>query len=524
MKIANSTESGKPTGAESTQHTVSAQEPSPQQLVLDLESYIQQATRDGKPLHEVEPLIFESVLRLGHAYVDQFLALQGNGDLGETVRTADGHTLHRSDEPVERPLRTVFGVHTIHAYVYSPGTHRAIELRAVDARLQLPVGRCSYLFEEFSQYFCVDQAFGQAARGIELVLRQKVSVDTLEHINRRVAEQATEFLDQLPTPPAAEEGAILVETGDGKGVPLLQHEAERLPVFDTPERPGNRRMATVVSVYSVDPYVRTPQQIVAALFRDGTVPQPANRPAPQFKNLRARFAQAYDDGGEVPLWVSGPIEAFSWAAMELQARHRAGQAIVRLMDGQPSLWNAAEASLDRQHLQRGEIIDILDILHVSSYVWRAAKVFHASRAAQERFARDRLLRILQGEVRGVIAGWRRMATQQNLGETAQQEIATVCGYFEENLERMRYDEYLRAGYPIATGVIEGACRHLVKDRMERSGMHWTVEGAQAMLEVRAVYQSNHWKTFQTSRIIQEQARLHPHRALIAADPTYALAA
>ena len=328
----------------------------------------------------------------------------------------------------------------------------------------------------------------------------------------------------MPTPPAAEEGAILVETADGKGVPLLQQEAARLPVFDTPERPGNRRMATVVSVYSVDPYVRTPQQVVAALFRDKTVPQPEERPAPQFKHLRARFAQAYDDGGEVPLWISGPIEAFSWAAMQVQARHRAGQPLVRLMDGQESLWNAADASLDRQHLERGEIIDILDILHASSYVWRAAKVFHARRAAQERFARDRLLRILQGEVRGVITGLRRMATERKLSGAQRKEIDTVCGYFEHNAERMRYDEYLRAGYPIATGVIEGACRHLVKDRMERSGMHWTVEGAQAMLEVRAVYQSSHWQTFQTRRIAEEQAILHPHRALIVTDTPYTLAA
>ena len=194
------------------------------------------------------------------------------------------------------------------------------------------------------------------------------------------------------------------------------------------------------------------------------------------------------------------------------------------MDGQESLWNAADASLDREHLERAEIIDILDILHVSSYVWRAAKVFHTSRAAQERFARDRLLRILQGEVRGVITGLRRMATERKLSGASRKEIGTVCGYLEKNAERMRYDEYLRAGYPIATGVIEGACRHLVKDRMERSGMHWTVEGAQAMLEVRAVYQSSYWKTFQTSRIAEEQARLHPHRALIATDTPYTLAA
>jgi len=227
------------------------------------------------------------------------------------------------------------------------------------------------------------------------------------------------------------------------------------------------------------------------------------------------------------LWVSGPTEAFSWAAVEVERRRRPGQPLVRLMDGQESLWNAADAvaPLQRQETQAilGETIDILDILHVSSYVWRAAKVFPSSREHQEAFAQDRLLRILRGEVRGVIAGLRQMATKWKLRGTARREIATVCGYFEKHADRMRYDESLRAGYPISTGVIEGACRHLVKDRMERSGMRWRLEGAQAMLEVRAVYQSSYWKEFHIARIAAEQRQLHPHRHLISNYTPYALA-
>ena len=93
-------------------------------------------------------------------------------------------------------------------------------------------------------------------------------------------------------------------------------------------------------------------------------------------------------------------------------------------------------------------------------------------------------------------------------------MAQVCGYFEKNAARMRYDEYLREGYPIASGVIEGACRHFVKDRMERSGMRWCLAGAQAMLNVRAIYLSSYWDDFQTWRIAQEQKHMHPHRNLI----------
>ena len=160
------------------------------------------------------------------------------------------------------------------------------------------------------------------------------------------------------------------------------------------------------------------------------------------------------------------------------------------------------------------MIDILDILHASSYVWRAAKVFYPRGEHQEAFARDRLLRILQGDVHGVIAGLRQMATKRRLKGKRREEIATVCGYFEKHADRMRYDEYLAAGYPIATGVIEGACRHLVKDRMERSGMRWRLAGAQPMLHVRAVYQSSYWDDFHRDRMAREQCTLHPHRDLI----------
>jgi hypothetical protein len=75
---------------------------------------------------------------------------------------------------------------------------------------------------------------------------------------------------------------------------------------------------------------------------------------------------------------------------------------------------------------------------------------------------------------------------------------------------MRYDEYLAAGYPIATGVIEGACRHIVKDRMERTGMRWKIPGAQAMLELRTIHINGDWETFQQFRVKFETKRLYPY--------------
>jgi hypothetical protein len=483
------------------------------ELAEELQGYVKQAALDGCPLHEVEVRIFDCVLGIGFAATEQFLKGQGNGDLGESVTSKTGQTLHRSSQPVLRPLRSVFGVHTIAAFVYAPGEHEGIALRPVDARLELPEGRGSYLYEEFSQYFCVDQAFGQSHKTMKRVLRHSASVDSLERINQRLGEQADAFFDELPTPPASEEGELLVFTGDGKGVPLVKEDAAMLPVFEQPERPGNRRMATLAGVYSIDRYVRTPEEVVAALFRDASRPRNHRRPKPRFKHIRGSFAKTYDEDTEDPLVVSSAFEAFAWAEGQVAARLQPGQILVRLMDGQPSQWDAADACLESAPPQR--TVDILDILHVSQYTWRAAKVLHKTFEHCEAFARDRLLRILRGGVRGVIQGLRHMATTRKLRGKDLREINTVCGYFDKNSHRMRYDEYLRNGYPIATGVIEGACRHYVKDRMERSGMRWRLVPAQAMLNVRAVFLSSYWDDFHSWRIQREQRELHPHRQLIA---------
>ena len=192
------------------------------------------------------------------------------------------------------------------------------------------------------------------------------------------------------------------------------------------------------------------------------------------------------------------------------------QPIIRLMDGQPSLWEASDACLEDLVAKRAAaLVDILDIIHVSGYVWKAAKALYAHKEHQEAFAQDRLLRILRGEAAGVITGMRRMASERGLKGPALKDVRTACNYFENNIDRMRYHEYLRAGYPIASGVIEGACRHVIKDRMEHGGMRWTLDGAQAMLAVRCVCASSEWENFGSWRQAEQVKRVHPYRALVA---------
>ena len=485
------------------------------ELTKELSEFVEQAATEGQAFRDVERGVFDRLLKMGYTVVSRFIELQGDGNLGEIATSDDGESIYRSTDRVSRRLRTIFGEHRFSAYVYRnrPHPNTGIVFRPIDARMSLSPGSWSHLLEEFTQLFSIDQAFAPAAEAFRRIFRQQLSVDTIERVNVEMGQEAGEFLVNLGAPPVAEEGELLVLTSDGKGVPMVKADAVRLGCFEErPQRPGNRRMATLASVYSVDAFVRTGEQIVAALFRDGREESMPDEPRPEpcHKRVIARLPQWLDEiDATTP--VSGSLLALSWAGNEVQQRRQPGQKLVCLMDGQSSLWETARLCTDT--VPEEERIEILDIVHVSSYVWRAAKAFHTHREHQEAFARERLLRILRGEIKGVIKGLRQMATRR-LDEAGRKEIETVCGYFTTHADRMQYDKYLAAGYPIATGVIEGACRHLVKDRMERSGMRWTQAGAQAMLDVRAVHQSSYWDEFHQHRIDRQTESINPYRALL----------
>jgi hypothetical protein len=153
---------------------------------------------------------------------------------------------------------------------------------------------------------------------------------------------------------------------------------------------------------------------------------------------------------------------------------------------------------------------ILDLLHVLEKLWKAAYIFHAEGSPEaEDWVRLRALRILQGDVGQVVKGLRQTVTKRRLRGQAGKTIRGVAAYLYRNRARMRYDEYLAQGLPIASGAVEGACKNLVKDRMERSGMRWTEDSAEAMLKLRATYLSDDFEEYWTYHVQQDQARLHP---------------
>ena len=157
-------------------------------------------------------------------------------------------------------------------------------------------------------------------------------------------------------------------------------------------------------------------------------------------------------------------QIFEWIASQVLPRQPVESVpLVVLMDGQLSLWQAAQTYLPQTHY-----IEILDLLHVTSRVWSVVSLWVKSQSDEAiRMVKAYVALILQGKVKDVIAVWRLLADSGDFKAKQRKDLKKVCQYFENNQHRMCYDQYLAAGYPIASGVIEGACRHFVKDRMER---------------------------------------------------------
>jgi hypothetical protein len=297
-----------------------------------------------------------------------------------------------------------------------------------------------------------------------------------------------------------------VVAADCKGVPLIRSalagdEGEGSPSKDTSrgaphrrrgkgEKANQKRMAAVGAVYTIDRFVRTTDEVVDELQRKRAGKR---RPRPQHKRVRADL-------------LLGKVTLFLWLADELCHRNPEGaRPVVFLSDGERALHDR-----QREYLPE-DVTCILDLLHVMERLWKVAWCLFeekTQKAQAERWVEDRLRMLLDGKVGLVVGGLRQTLTKRKLRGSRRKTVREVINYFARNRGRMCYDEYLAAGYPIGSGVIEGACRHLVKDRLERAGMRWHPDGAQAMLDLRAVYLNGEWEAFWSYHVEREDDRLY----------------
>lgn len=326
----------------------------------------EKAVADGHPLDRVEREVNRELQELGRILLQDHVDAQGTGDLGPTLEYR-GRTLRRLAELHERRLMTVFGELTIGRTVYGTRETQRHELVPLDARLGLLEGEFSPLLEDWAQSMCVENAYGKSQQLLERVLGVQLTVRSLEHMNVRMSKAVASFRETESVPPEDEEGAILVVTADGKGVPMRREPSEGTGQEGKRrtkgEKKNKKRQACVGAVYTIDPFPRAAEDIVDEIRRRR---RSEDRPAPCHKYVRAELTRLVDGVEE-----NGKDLTFAWLAEEAFRRGLDGtRPLVCLMDGDRALWRMQADWLP-------DAIGILDLFHVLERLWTAAHCFHA---------------------------------------------------------------------------------------------------------------------------------------------------
>jgi len=432
--------------------------------------------------------------------------LAGVAGAGGTART-------RAERGHARTVVCGVGPVTVRRLAYREAG--AANLHPRDAVLNLPVRRYSWAVQARAAGFALEASFGQASEWLAAAIGSTVHKGQIEQIVTGAARD-TEGFYATRAPVAVRREIPLVLSADGKGVamrPEARRPASHRKVpgafakrLSTGEKRGVKRMAEIGAVFDALPpeTARTPELIMGVAQDPGGTPGPAGQ------------ARA------VNRWYTADITADRTATIakvfDEAARRDPGheRTWIVLVDGD----RQQIAMIEREAAARNAGITILiDFIHVLEYLWKVGWAFHAPRdPALESWVTAQGTAILHGHTRQVIALIEALAREHppQSGSEHEKQIRKTLSYLTGKLPYMNYSQALASGWPIATGVIEGACRHLVADRLAITGARWSLAGAEAILRLRAIKANGDLDAYWTHHIEQERQRNHVSRYQLAA--------
>src|SRR5947208_4919387 len=473
----------------------------------------------------VNRLQSEETTRMSHSDLESLLEQQGRELMRQLLQAhLDWRADAKSTKPVvgadgverthqrsgTRDLETLLG--TVQVTRDGLGARGRETLFPLDAELNLPAERYSFGIRRRAAEEATKGAFDEVVKILGTHARAAVAKRQVEEVVRRAAQDFDSYyLDRRLAWPTetGPSSKILVLTFDGKGVPMrpsdlrpaTQAAASRrqrklTTRLSKGEKRHAKRIAQVAAVYTIAPFVRTAEDLIREL-RPDKAPPPRARPRPEGKRVWASLAKEPEEVID---------DAFLDGASRDPTRRKRW---VVLLDGHPDQLARVRAAAKRH---RVKVTIVLDLIHVLEYLWKAAYVFYPEGSSEaEGWVTERLLWLLCGDAGQVIASVRRTATCRGLTAGARKPADTCADYIERYKAYTQYDAYLKAGLPIATGVIEGACRHVIRDRMELTGARWSLERAEAMLRLRALRASGDFEEHWHDREPRELERNHAAR-------------
>ena len=440
----------------------------------------------------IERGLFTLLLAMGAKLMTLFFVMRSQASSREAIEWEDGQELpyHRD---TKREYFSIFGkIEFLRPYFY----HKEIGGRVVlDEELSLGDDVYSDLVREVSEYVGVYNVYHKTSNILERILGIKLSTRALDANIASDARDVEEYYEQKPAPTPSSEAEILVIQADGKGVPMVMDEpAEEKVRLGKGEKHGHKKEAIVTTVYSIAPKIRTPEEVVASFFKQAT------------GNLKEKQTAQHIHPQNKQIWAT--LEGKDTALLRLskQTQLRQGAHIHH----QVALCDGCEALQTRIARQFPDFTLVLDFIHADEYLWDAANSLFGGENSEPRlqWMMARTLKVLSGQTSLVIAELRQLALDDAMKSYQRTQFDKSATYLERNLPYMDYPTYLSNGWPIASGVIEGACRHFVKDRCELSGMRWTQAGAENLLHLRAVAENDDWDAYHDFRRRARHSRLY----------------
>lgn len=440
---------------------------------------------------QIERGLFKLLIKLGAKLLTLFFVMRSQACSRDTLRTAAGQVLYYHRD-TRRAYFSIFGKIVMERpYFYQRGVGGQSPL---DAELSLGDDCYSDLVREVSEYLGVYSVYHKAADILDRILGLSLSTRVVEEAVAKDAVDVEAYYAQKPPPLPADEAEILVIQADGKGVPMILEAPTGPQVrLGKGEKRGHKKEALVTTLYTISTAPRTPEEVLASFFdlpRDETRPETTkSHPSPQNKHVWATL-----EGKDTAL-----------ARLAHQVTLRQGQHLqhrVALCDG-------CEALQSRLAAQFPAFTQILDFIHANEYLWDVANSLLGETNTQRTdWMITHTRQLLSGHTQHLIADFRQLAQEAHTTAAQRAQLTKTANYFERNLPYMDYPTYLARGWPIASGVIEGACRHFVKDRCELSGMRWSQTGAETLLHLRAVAENDDWEAYHLFRKRQRHARLY----------------
>jgi hypothetical protein len=434
--------------------------------------------------------------------LDDHLALRALREQRLEQVVGDEGTARTRVEPGHaRALETVFGTVSVERLAYrAPGVGN---LHPADAALNLPIERHSHGLRKLAALETPRGSFDGAIDAIERRTGVRLAKRQVEELAGLAAMDFEAFYDsRCPAP--GKRGDLLVLSADGKGI-VMRPDALRTraparpragpaptPRLSGEQQQNRKRMAEIGAVYDAKPAPRTPADILTSAAPDGY--QPAPGPVAANKWLTASIVKA-------------PAEVIKRTFDEAERRdpkHR--RTWVALVDG---AIHQIERIKFEARKRKVKVTIVVDLVHVLGYLWNAAGCLHPNDdQAAARWVHHQATRVLQGHARKVAGAIRRQATNARLGASQRKPADEAAVYLTNKAPYLDYPTALTQGWPIATGIIEGACRHLVKDRMDITGARWGLAGAEAILKLRAIIINGDFQEYWRFHLAQERHHVH----------------